>query len=595
MLEVVEALDARALMRWAHACVAGLEARREEINVLNVFPIADSDTGTNLHFTMRAAYEKAYADCVPLDGMSTHEVAVVLARGAVAGARGNSGVILSQVLRGVADAALDGSIDGRVLRNALTGALALVGQSMSNVVEGTVVTVLRGAATAARDAAEDDLASVARAAVSGAVEALDRTPSQLSVLGQAGVVDAGGVGLLIILDALVEVVTGEPTRRPRFTARAMARTGSEDPSAALSVGSAPTALGGMMLAEPSGNGHRAGSTIPSGDGSASALAGHGAECVHSTEHVHEYATGDVEYEIMYLLRGCDDAAAAVLREELSDLGDSVIVVGDGSGAFTVHVHSTDPGAAVEAGIAAGVPYDIRITAFGADQQGFTPSTAPRVREILAIVNGDAGAELFRSEGASVLACGYECTPQELLDAVLATTADEVFVLPNGFIRPEELVAVSTQARQLGHPAVLLPTASLVQGLAALAVHDPHRAASDDSYAMAAAAAATRWGSVRRAHEKALSLAGACEPGDYLGLVGHEVLVIKDGFLPATLHIVDLMLGAGGELLTILRGAAQTNDTFAEQLEDHINKNHPGVDLMIYESGQDEDILQIGVE
>lgn len=591
MLEVVDALDARALMRWAHACVVGLEARREEINVLNVFPIADSDTGTNLHFTMRAAYEKARTECDPLDGMSTHDVAVVLARGAVAGARGNSGVILSQVLRGVADAALGGSIDGRVLRNALTGALELVGQSMSNVVEGTVVTVLRGAATAARDAEDDDLASVARAAVSGAVEALEETPSQLSVLGQAGVVDAGGVGLLIILDALVEVVTGEPTTRPRFTARATARPDAEDCAATVSVTSPSTAIGGMMLAEPSGNGHQPGATLTGG----SASAGQGAECLHSTEHVHEYATGDVEYEIMYLLRGCDDAAAAVLREKLSDLGDSVIVVGDGSEAFSVHVHSTDPGAAVEAGITAGVPYDIRITAFGADQQGFTPSSAPRVREVLAIVNGEAGAELFRSEGASVLTCGHECSPQELLDAVLATTADEVFVLPNGFIRPEELVGVSTQARQLGHPAVLLPTASLVQGLAALAVHDPHRAASDDSYAMAAAAAATRWGSVRRAQEKALSLAGACEPGDYLGLVGHEVLVIKDEFLAATLHIVDLMLGAGGELLTILRGAAQTNDTFAEQLEDHINKNHPGVDLMIYVSGQDEDILQIGVE
>ncbi|MBD8507594.1 DAK2 domain-containing protein [Hoyosella sp. G463] len=576
-------------MRWAHACVGGLEARREEINILNVFPIADSDTGTNLHFTMRAAYEKARAECVPLDGMTTHDVAVVLARGAVAGARGNSGVILSQVLRGVADAALDGSIDGQVLRNALTGALQLVGDSMSHVVEGTVVTVLRGAATAARDADEHDLASVARAAVAGAVSALDETPSQLSVLGQAGVVDAGGVGLLIILDALVEVVTGEPTRRPRFTARAAARPVADGSAATVSVGKPSTAVSGTTLAEPSGNGHRPGAGIPSG------AAGQSAECVHSTEHVHEYATGDVEYEIMYLLRGCDDAAAAVLREKLSDLGDSVIVVGDGSGAFSVHVHSTDPGAAVEAGIPAGVPYDIRITAFGADQQGFTPSSAPRVREVLAIVNGEAGAELFRSEGASVLTCGHECSPQELLDAVLATTADEVFVLPNGFIRPEELVGVSTQARQLGHPAVLLPTASLVQGLAALAVHDPHRAASDDSYAMAAAAAATRWGSVRRAQEKALSLAGACEPGDYLGLVGHEVLVIKDEFLAATLHIVDLMLGAGGELLTILRGAAQTNDTFAEQLEDHINKNHPGVELMIYVSGQDEDILQIGVE
>ncbi|MBN4927319.1 DAK2 domain-containing protein [Hoyosella rhizosphaerae] len=543
-------------MQWASACVEGLDARRDEINLLNVFPIADSDTGTNLHFTMKAAFDAASLALNTPD-VSVHDLAVALARGAVAGARGNSGVILSQVLRGVADAAAHGPIDGRVYQNALSGALELVGRSMSNVVEGTVVTVLRGAAWAAAAASDGDLPVVARAAADGAAEALETTPSQLAVLRQAGVVDAGGLGLLIILDAMVGVVSGDIPTRPSYAARA--------------------ATPGNLPVDDEG-----------AQNSQDVMA-----CV--TEHVHEYSAGGVEYEIMYLLRGCGDDGATQLRDKLSDLGDSVIVVGDGSGVWSVHVHSMDPGASVEAGLAVGVPYDIRITAFGADQPGFSPSSKPRIRTVLAIVNGDKCAELFHSEGASVLRCGGECTPQDLLDAVLAVRADEIFVLPNGFIRPEELVAVSTQARQLGHPAVLLPTSSLVQGLAALAVHDPTRAASDDSYAMAAAAAGTRWGSVRQAHERALTLAGTCESGDFLALVGREVLVIDDEFKRSALKLVDLMLGAGGELVTVLTGDSHLVADFDRVVEEHIDRNHPGVEVMMYSGGQSEDIIQIGVE
>lgn len=547
-------LDAQALLRWARACVRGLERHRDEINVLNVFPIADSDTGTNLHFTMAAALQAAEA-CEVGSEPPARTVAVALARGAVAGARGNSGVILSQVLRGVADAAADRPIDGGVMQNALETALDLVSKSLSTVVEGTVVTVLRGAAKAARSAPTCSLPDVARAAAEGAVAALEQTPEQLAVLSQAGVVDAGGLGLVVILDALVEVATGALPERPRFTVRA---------------------------------------TV--GD-SAAAPAQQPAAPASRLEHIHEYETGDAEYEIMYLLDRCSDDAADTLREKLSDLGDSVVVVSDGSGVWSVHVHSTDPGGAVEAGIAAGVPRSIRITAFAPDQQvSFAATPArPLVRRVLALVCGTAAAELFESEGATVLKTGCMASPQELLDAVLSLPADEVFVLPNGLIKPEELVAVSRQARHLGHPAVLLPTSSMVQGLAALAVHDPSRAGSDDSYAMAAAAAATRWGSVQRARSRALTMAGVCEPGDCLGLVGREVLVIDEDLTGAAAKLADLMLAAGGELVTVLAGQDGAGRYLAESLEQHLQHAHPGIDIMVYPGGQGDDILQIGVE
>lgn len=562
MADDLTTLDARALLRWAQACVSGLERRRDEINVLNVFPIADSDTGTNLHFTMAAACRAAegfHEEREP----DTGEVALALARGAVAGARGNSGVILSQVLRGVSEVAAEGPIDGHVLQNALDAALDFVSASLTTVVEGTVVTVLRGAAKAARNVDDGSLPSVARAAADGAVSALEQTPGQLSVLSEAGVVDAGGLGLVVILDALVGVVTGVEPERPKFTVKATVGSVRDAPRDALPA----TGHGTPAVVQP------------------------------TFEHIHEYETGDAEYEVMYLIDGCTESGADGLRQKLSDLGDSVVVVSDGSDVWSVHVHCADPGGAVEAGIALGKPRNIRITAFAPDQQvSFAArSSRPLIRRVLALVNGDPAAELFESEGATVLQTGGMASPQDLLDAVLAIKAGEVFVLPNGLIKPEELVAVSTQARQLGHPAVLLPTSSMVQGLAALAVHDPSRAGSDDSYAMAAAAAATRWGSIRRSRSRALTMAGVCEPGDCLGLVGREVLVIDEDLVAATAQLADLMLAAGGELVTVLAGCDGAGEYLADSLEKHIKEAHPGLDLMVYPGGQDDDILQIGVE
>ncbi|MFD4266150.1 DAK2 domain-containing protein [Rhodococcus sp. NPDC058481] len=550
MLIALDRVDGEALLRWSRLCVDGLVARCEEINSLNVFPVPDSDTGTNLLFTMRAAAEGAE---VAGPAASAGAVAAALARGAVAGARGNSGVILSQVLRGIAEVASDEPLDARLLRGALNEAAVLATEAISIPVEGTIVTVLRHAAAAA-DACPHDaaLSLVAAEAADAAAEALARTPSQLPVLGAAGVVDAGGLGLVVILDALVGVITGVTPERQ-----------------VIVVAPVPPTSQAAVAPQPG--------------------------CADDA--------GDQDYEVMYLLSGSDAPRVNALRSRLDELGDSVIIVGDGVGSWSVHVHCSDPGLAVEAGIAAGRTHDIRIACFALDKaragvgsaSGAT-TVAGRAtdRGVLAIVAGDGAADLFAGEGAAVLRCDDPVTPVQLLDAIRALGCGEVLVLPNGALSAPELVTIGVAARDESHEVLLLPSSSMVQGLAALAVHDPGRAAVDDVFAMSEAAATTRWGSLRVAGERSLTLMGTCEAGDGLGLIGREVVVIAPDAAEAGRRLIDQVLGVGGELLTLLLGA-EVPDGLADLLSAHVTAHHPGIEVLIYEGGQSGDLLQLGVE
>ena len=216
-------LDASALRAWAHTAVGDLITHTDEINRLNVFPVPDADTGTNMLFTMRSAW--AEVDGEP-DG-DVAQVAAALAAGALRGARGNSGVILSQILLAVAEALAsapaqrDGEltdVDGALFGAALRHAVALVVASMGEPVPGTIVSVLQAAAGAAEHCAADgaELAAVTVAAAEAAAAALDRTPHQLDVLAEAGVVDSGGRGLLVLLDAMTATIAGHAPHRPAY-------------------------------------------------------------------------------------------------------------------------------------------------------------------------------------------------------------------------------------------------------------------------------------------------------------------------------------------------------------------------------------------
>ena len=540
-------LDATALREWAHAGVTDLIRHADEINALNVFPVADADTGTNMLFTMRAALAEAESrtgDVAEFTG--------ALARGALNGARGNSGVILSQILRALAEVTASAvgdrdiaDIDAALLAAVLRHAVALVIAAMGGeVVDGTVVSVLQAAAEAVEMLVDEGAGLVQALGACGdaAAQALDRTTGQLAVLAQNDVVDAGGRGLLVLLDALTATVAGRvPARRAYLPAAAAPRPDLSEPP-------------------------------------------------------------PPQFEVMYLLGGCDPTHLDRLRAQLTALGDSVAVAPAADGRHSIHVHTDDAGAAVEAGMAAGQISRIRISAL--DTGRVAPGGWTRQRAVLAVVDGDGAERLFAAEGACVVRPDAELvdpvdgvSADRLLRALVDTGAAQVMVLPNGYVAAEDLVAGCTAAIGWGIDVVPLPCGSMVQGLAALAVHDPDRQAVDDGYTMARAAAGSRHGSVRLATEQALTWAGACLPGDGLGISGDEVVVVDPDPVAAAGRLIDLLLGSGGELVTVLIGAGAQpgGDAVAEALAAHVRRRHPGTDFNSYRTDHRGDILLIGVE
>ncbi|WP_077090147.1 DAK2 domain-containing protein [Mycobacterium rhizamassiliense] len=550
-------LDAAALRDWAHAAVSDLITHIDEINRLNVFPVADSDTGANMLFTMRSALAEANAGGSADGGPGcVARVASALSVGALNGARGNSGVILSQILRGIADvtatAAVDAGGELRVMDAALLGAalgrgVELIITSMGQEVPGTIVSVLRAAAEAVEESAPDGMAAAITAGGDAAVVALEKTPEQLEVLADAGAVDAGGRGLLVLLDALRSTVGGQAPARTVYEL-------------------APRALTAATVADR---------PAP-------------------------------QFEVMYLLAGCDAAAADVLRERLQELGESVAIAAAPSDNYSVHVHTDDAGAAVEAGLAAGQLSRIVVSALSSGITGLPAGSWTRERAVLAVVDGDGAAELFEGEGACVLRPASDApdpaadlSAHQLVRALVDTGAAQVMVLPNGYVAAEELVAGCTAAIGWGIDVVPIPTESMVQGLAALAVHEKGAHAVDDGYTMAHAAGGARHGSVRIATESALTWAGRCQRGDGLGIAGGEVLIVAPDAAAAAIGLIDLLLASGGDLATVLVGAGMPADADAtavgDILADHVHDNHPGTELVIYRTGHRGDALLIGVE
>lgn len=527
----MQVLDAAAVSDWAGACVRSLSVLRPAIDGINVYPVADSDTGSNLLYTMTGAYE-ALAGAEATDAATA---LAVLARGAVRNARGNSGVILSQVVRGIAEWAEGGAnLDGAGLAAALGHADEVATGAVSRPVAGTMLTVLHAVSASVRGETRT-LAEVAHAAALSAATALEETPRQLPALAKAGVVDAGGRGLVAVLDALAAVITGE-------------------------------------AAQPT----------------------HELEAVRTPEP-QLYA-----WEVMYLLDGVDKDRLPAFRKELSGFGDSVTVAGDGSGSHAVHVHCADIGAAIEAGLQLGRPRHIRVEPL------ITPTPiepgSGLDRSVVAVVRGGALAELLRAEGLAVLAVPEDETPsvEDMIGLFNEVAGQRLIVLPGG---PELTVAANVAA---GHPmvgdreVVVIPCASPVQVLAALAVHDADRRVNDDVVAMAEAAAATRRGELRIVREESLTWVGRAQSGDVLGLVDDEVVLIEPApaseanLVAAAMGVLARMLALGGELVTVL-GGADAPPGVAVALAAQLRLEHPEVELTSYASGQSDAVLLMGVE
>ncbi|MEV7221835.1 DAK2 domain-containing protein [Streptomyces sp. NPDC093681] len=574
--------DALAVRTWCGLSLRALGRAREEIDAINVYPVADGDTGTNLYLTVEsavAAVEAVFAAhevdggtrdasgarCTSedrdasgardtADGPSLADAVGAMAHGALIGARGNSGTILAQLLRGMAQVLTErgdsAHTEGPGLRLALRHAATSARQAVAHPVEGTVLTVASAAADAA-EGAEGDCAEVARAAYEGARAALVATPGQLPVLERAGVVDAGGHGLVTVLAALVETFTG---RAPGPVAVPHARV------------------------EPGGAG--AGEERATG------------ECAE------EDGEGGPAFEVIYLLEA-EDAAVARLRRRLDALGDSLVVVG-GDGLWNVHVHVDDAGAAVEAGVEAGRPYRIRITHFGHGDAHTTGAERPprerTQRAVVAVVPGEGLAALYTEAGATTLLArpGEPPASGELVQAVRRAHAREVVLLPNDADLRHTAAAAAEQARTEGVRVALIPTRSAVQGIAALAVHEPERRFDEDVVAMTSAAGATRHAEVTVAERQSWTTAGICQAGDVLGLIDGDVAVIGADVSEVAATVLDRMLSAGGELVTLVLGD-EAPQAVADRLEARVREAYLAVDTVVYRGGRQGALLLVGVE
>jgi DAK2 domain fusion protein YloV len=554
---VLRTLGSAAARRWAVLALAALGEAREEIDALNVFPVPDGDTGTNMYLTLEAALLAAAT--VPAD-VPIGRLADTFAAGALLGARGNSGVIGAQLLRGWADTLADTPLlDAAAAVEGFRRADEQAWRAVEEPVEGTILSVSRAAAQAAAHAlaqAKPTLESIVSAAATAARQALELTSSQLPALARAGVVDAGGLGFVVVLDSLAAFVLGASRSRPA-------------------------------------RGHRH-PALPAVDFAACAA-----------ELIDVRGEGPW-YEVMFLLSTDlgDDGTAAIgrLRPKLATLGDSLVIIG-GAGLWQVHIHVHDPGAALESALAFGRPHRIRIAHFSESgrlaARRRNPDPLGRAG-LVACAAGPGLAALFAGVGAVVVLGGHPDEPGrrpstgQLLEAVRRTKAANVALLPNDGDTLSVAQAAAATARAEGIRVTVVPTRAQVQGLAAAAVHDPARGFDDDVVAMSAAAGSARDGAVTVATKDGLTSAGECRLGDALGIVDGDFAVIGASLREVAIEVIERLLAPGGELVTIVVGAGG-HESLAAEVAAHVHDAHRQLEVSVLDGGQRRYPLLIGVE
>ncbi len=603
--EALSLLDADAVRRWAVLIRAGFAERRAEIDALNVFPVPDGDTGTNLFLTFDGALDRnqslAPGSAPGADGVEpgAGDLLVSFASALLWAARGNSGVILSQLARGIADAARGHrEIDAATLAAGLLRADEMAWKAVTDPKDGTILSVSRAAAVAAVGAAPRGLHAVAAAAFAAGAEALERTPQQLKVLADAEVVDAGGAGYVVLLECLERVCAGDE---------------------GISVSERWGERWGRRSDRPRGHERRAQADSRPPHAPATGLGDSGPG---------SSVTGDAgpRYEVMYLLADSSDERVEALRDRLVELGDSVLVVG-GDGEWNIHAHVDDAGAAVEAGIVAGRPHRVRITGLehvnhhevgrevsrgvshevghevGNDRALGAQAPEPKVRPagsaIVACVAGDGLIALFREVGAMVVtsAPSRRASTGQIIEAIRAqhaAGAAGVVVLPSDGDTELAARAAVRAASDEGIEAHVVRARAVVQSVAALAVFEPVDPAAANVLAMQSASAATRHGAVTTATRSALTSVGPCEAGDVLGIIDGDIVVVGHDLEKVAGLVVGRLVSSGGELLTLITGAGAT-DRLAEAVSREARAAHLGLDVALIDGGQPVYSLLLGVE
>jgi uncharacterized protein len=554
----LERLSADALRNTVVAFRDTMKAHAAGINRLNVYPVPDGDTGTNMARTLDAVVAELEQSDHELDPTCT-----AISHGSLMGARGNSGVILSQILRGIAN----------TLKEAKDGSAAKVAESLKNAslaayqavlkpIEGTILTVVRESADAAQAAAGEgaSLVDTLRAARTAGRAALARTPEMLPVLKDAGVVDAGGAGFLLFLDAAIHVVDGEPLPEPEVVDE---------------------------------------STI---------------EQFEAVAHRGDGDISDLRYEVMYFLDLPDENIQA-FKESWGEIGDSIVVVG-GDGIWNCHVHTNDIGAAIESALDnGGRPNKIRVTDLfeevadehahreaamaGASRGPVSAGIAaglPRVTcAVVAVSSGDGLTDLFAQLGVqAVVGGGQTSNPStaELLAAVEAVNANQVIVLPNN----KNIIPVADQLAVLtAKTVVVVPTRSMPEALAALVVYDPEASAALNGEEMGESAEAVATGEVTQAVRDTASDAGPIATGDWIGIVrGDGIVSVHPTLIGAATALLSQLVTDDREIVTVIEGADATG-AFTDALRAWLADERPDVQVEVHSGRQPLYPYLFGVE
>lgn len=558
----VQTIGARQVREIVTTFRDGVRAHAPAINRLNVYPVPDGDTGTNMFRTLEAVVaEMAGAD----DDLEA--TCAAISHGSLMGARGNSGVILSQILRGISSTIGSGHDAGTIstatMSLALTNAATAAYEAVLKPIEGTILTVVRESAEGGARALDEgaSMAEMLGAAREAGRRALANTPELLPVLKEAGVVDAGGAGFLLLLDSFLHVVTGEEMPEP---------DDSDGPS--------PDQL--EVIAKRQGS-----------DG--------------------EVDVSELRYEVMFLLN-LDDAKAPEFKSAWGSLGDSIVVVG-GDGLYNCHIHTNDIGASIEAPLLlGGTPRNIRVTdlfeevaeehaareaELGAPvtSRPHATSLPPVTCAVVAVASGEGIGELFGQLGVhGVIAGGQTLNPStaELLATVERMNARQVVLLPNN----KNIIPVAQQVDALTTKDVrVVPTCSMPEALAALVFYDPEASAETNAAVMTDAATAVATGEVTRAVRDTNTEAGKVTEGDWIGLVrGDGIVSIAATVVEASTGLLSTLIDDSGEILTVVTGAdALRGDTDA--IVAWVNQNRPQVSVEIHPGGQPLYPYLFGVE
>ena len=561
-MPVLEQFGADALRETVITFRDTMRAHQEGINRLNVYPVPDGDTGTNMTRTLDAVVaELEGADA----GLET--TCEAISHGSLMGARGNSGVILSQILRGLAATMRTNTPPTATkLADALKAASVAAYEAVLKPIEGTILTVVRETADAAQRAAHDGatLAAMLHVARAAGRTALANTPEQLPVLKDAGVVDAGGAGFLLLMDSALHVVDGEPLPEPE-------------------EGGGPSAEQLERVMQRGAN-----------DGMVD--------------------VSELRYEVMFLLN-IEDAKSKAFMEAWGKIGDSIVVVG-GDGLYNCHVHTNDIGAAIEAPVElGGKPFKIRVTDLFEEVaeehaqreaelgvSNTTPVRRPAVKQlppvncaVVAVCSGDGLAELFGQMNVQgVVTGGQTMNPStaELLDAVEHMNAQQVVILPNN----KNIIPVANQINALTKKDVrVVPTCSMAEALAALVFYDPEADAAVNAEAMTGAAEAVATGEITQAVRDTNTDVGPVKNGDWIGLVrGDGVVAVGGTMVAATTQLLDALITPGRELLTMITGDLATSRQIEEVIA-YLSENHPDVEVEVHAGGQPLYPFLFGVE